>query len=504
VSSVIQLDASDDIASVRGRLETAKEDSLVLVVPRGVRWGQSPLSIRLLRYQAELLGKEIILVSSDRSLRLMAQHEGFRTLSSLRRIRLNGTQRATGAAPEPAPTERVGSPILRRPRGGTLGLRVGSTLLGLMVALPVIGGYLFLPSASVVIRPASSVASQNIDVTASTSAKGVSAEEGTIPARVLEAKIETSGKTEATGVKPIPETAAQGEVTFINRGKDKVPVSKGTRVATSAGFQFTTVADITLDAAPQSRAKVSVIAAEKGSAGNVDRSAVTQLLDTELASKVTVTNETKTSGGADRKVNFVTEQDRNNLREKVTEALAKADAIKELSSKKSVLESMYPDTMRFRVVDESFDRAVNEEASVLNLRMQAAAAVVVFRNEDVNSLVAKTIGIRSNPPAQPIPGTLRTQPLDVFQWDDDHVSFRIFGQAAVTPVIDEEGLKKAITGMSKERAEAYLAENFNLGEKPQVRLSPSWVKELPRFPWRISIEFNNSSTLAPKKTAGNP
>jgi len=165
---------------------------------------------------------------------------------------------------------------------------------------------------------------------------------------------------------------------------------------------------------------------------------------------------------------------------------------------------MYPDTMRFRVVDESFDRAVNEEASVLNLRMQAAAAVVVFRNEDVNSLVAKTIGIRSNPPAQPIPGTLRTQPLDVFQWDDDHVSFRIFGQAAVTPVIDEEGLKKAITGMSKERAEAYLAENFNLGEKPQVRLSPSWVKELPRFPWRISIEFNNSSTLAPKKTAGNP
>ncbi len=80
---LIYLEANDSITEAMARLKRAKSEDVVLVVPQRALLFQSQINLKILKRQADLLGKRVSLVSRDEVGRNFASQAGFKVLEKL-------------------------------------------------------------------------------------------------------------------------------------------------------------------------------------------------------------------------------------------------------------------------------------------------------------------------------------------------------------------------------------------------------------------------------------
>ncbi|MFH1485674.1 MAG: baseplate J/gp47 family protein [Chloroflexota bacterium] len=471
---IAQVEPDDDVASINGKIEAVPEDVVAVAVGRKARQLRNPLHLRLLHRHGENLAKDIIIVSGDATIRSLARAEGFKTFSSLKAL------------------ERKWAHLL-----GTGGISWGDILAVVQIPALVIAGIVavgaalffvaayLLPSASVVIKPTSEIVSRTLNITAATRVKAANFDLNQIPARVVEASLETRGRIETTGSRVEPDRPARGQVTFINRSDQRVAVPRGTQVATSGGIKFSTEGEVSLGPTTGATATVGVVAVEPGAVGNVVKSGIDRILDGQLALRLVVVNEYPTGGGTNKETRLVTANDQARLLEKVKEA-AQAEAFNQLSSVKRPTESIYPETVQVKIVSAEFDPREGEEAPVLSVRALVDATGVAFDGSDVNKVAVEKLASGAAG-VEVQAGSVRVRPLDAYAWDSESVSFRLFVQGRVIPVLDLEEIRGKLVGLKKDAAEGYLLKNFRLAASPEIALYPDWVTSLPLFAWRIEV-----------------
>ncbi|MBI2910423.1 MAG: baseplate J/gp47 family protein [Chloroflexi bacterium] len=474
--SVVSVDADDDIASINGKVEVTPDDVVVLALARKARQLRVPLYLRLLHRHGDSLAKDIIIVTGDAIIRSLARSEGFRTFSSLKAL------------------DREWARLLR---GGKL--TWGDVLDAAQLVAMVLGGvgviglvaYLaatfLVPSATVVIKPTSQLVSTTMTITARTDASGPNLELAQIPARLVEAALETTARIETSGSRSEPDKPATGRVTFINRSDERVVVPRGTQVSTAAGIVFSTQAEVVLAPTSGSTASVGIVATEPGPLGNVKAMAVDRILDGQLAPRLAIVSEEPTEGGSEKTVKLVTAADQAKLLEKVKDA-ALPEAIKQLAATKRPEESIYPETVQVRVVDSQFEPREGEAAPVLSVKARVVATGVGFEGPNVNKLVAQKLVTSVSGQGEVQTQSLRIRPLEARSWDKDRVTFNVFGQGRVLPVLNRDDIKEKLTGHSKAEAENYLLKNLQLAAPPVINLYPGWATDLPKFGWRIELQ----------------
>src|SRR5437868_6630608 len=79
---IIYLSPEEDLTSVRERLEKVQSKRIILVIPTQTQL-RSHVSWRLLHARARELGKDVLIVSSDRQIRSVVKAAGFRVADSL-------------------------------------------------------------------------------------------------------------------------------------------------------------------------------------------------------------------------------------------------------------------------------------------------------------------------------------------------------------------------------------------------------------------------------------
>ncbi len=79
---IIYLASEDDLTAVRERMERATTRNIVLVVPPQTQL-LSHVGWRLLRARAQELGKDVVVISSDRQIRSVAKAAGLKVADSL-------------------------------------------------------------------------------------------------------------------------------------------------------------------------------------------------------------------------------------------------------------------------------------------------------------------------------------------------------------------------------------------------------------------------------------
>ncbi|AKM84942.1 MAG: hypothetical protein VE98_C0001G0488 [candidate division Kazan bacterium GW2011_GWA1_50_15] len=80
---LIYLEVGDDIAEATERLRRSKRDEITLVVPRRALLLQSVINLKILKQQADVLGKQVGLVTQDQVGRNFAGQAGFKILDQL-------------------------------------------------------------------------------------------------------------------------------------------------------------------------------------------------------------------------------------------------------------------------------------------------------------------------------------------------------------------------------------------------------------------------------------
>jgi hypothetical protein len=366
---VCYLEAEDEVTSALHRIRAVRDDQIVIVVPPGSRIATSRINFKLLAREAAERNLAAVAVSDEPQVRALAVSAGLPAYDSLAAAQealsarsrpddggVHGVDREAGDRPWAAtrvmPVQDSDVPLGKRarvpdetavlggataPAGSTeasvgpgvarsgrrrrgrrrpsIAVLASTGLIAVLVAGVAYGAWVFLPTASIALRPAAvEVRPSVFTVTADPDVAVVDPDAGVIPAEVLTVPLHVEGEFPATGI-VAREIRAIGTVRFRSENTvEAVDVPSGTVLSTPDGAEFETTRDVTVPRADfatstPGTADVAVRAVQPGPRGNVAAGEITVVPDSLGAQLISVRNNAATSGGDRIEETVVSQQD---------------------------------------------------------------------------------------------------------------------------------------------------------------------------------------------------
>jgi hypothetical protein len=532
-TALLYLETDDEVTSVARRLREADTERVVLVAPGRSRATSSVVALRLLARIAEESSRRVSVVGDalTRSLAAEAGLEAYASVedarnalpapaeSQARRASIHvvrggaseGTETVALAGPptparsdvdnetRPVPVVR---PAPRPPRQRERAPRRAiplAVLLGGLAALVIGAGVLgaaVLPAATVTVVPASEPlgpVAYEIRIEDPVRRRGT---------------VEATAPVAASGTYPI-QVAATGTVVFFNFNSFDVAVGAGTLVA--AGEQaFETTEDIVVPAGsltPEGRIQAGegaavVAAAAVGPDANVPAEAIDTILSQNVAARLRgfgnnnarlVVNPEATTGGVDDTGTEITQEDVDDARASLLDALdvAVADALGATG------DAIYADPAEpSEPVIEGLDGLVetrDPESAEISGTL-AYDRLSVESDEVVALATERLLGDTTVLPAgHEIVASATEVSIGQARQDGDALVVAVSVSGASTPAIDRDEIIDLVRGRSADEARAALAD---LGA-PTVDLWPGWVSSVPGIDWRIEVRIAGEGAATP-------
>ncbi len=302
-----------------------------------------------------------------------------------------------------------------------------------------------------------------------------------IPAEKVVGRSEGSQKAVATGTKKIGEKA-KGEVNVLNWTTSPKKFSAKTIILTKDGLKFTLDSDVEVasrSASTPGQSKITALAVEIGPSGNLSsgNDFTFQEFDELLYS---AHNDTGFSGGDEKQITVVAQDDLDKLAKSLTESLtekAKQDLKNKTADKKIPDEAIV-----IKVAKKEFDKKLDEEASIINLNMQVEAESLAYDEKDLKNLLVGSI--------KDLPQNLevKAENIEIIDLSTSQKgnTLTISGKyrASLVPKFAEDELRAKIAGKSLKEARTIIK------EIPQV--ADILVNFSPNLPLFSSIPRNKS------------
>ena len=505
MEQIIYLEADDDIAVIRDRLEWAQARRVLLVIPPRCRALNSLVNLKLLQRHVHNLGMEAALVTRDATIQELAREVGLPVFSSLgraQRVRWYGRRAIEQAPPPPEGYKgpRPREPMLPAwPESPGQGQQILTVAFFSLLSLFLGAAFLLLvPRARVTLRPVSEAVSETLLVQANPEAESINYQTGEIPARVVEVDVEAMDHIPTMTKRDAADARATGTVIFINKINEPVEIPLGTVVRTSTGtnIRFTTIETATLPAAIGGTAETGIVAVEPGPSGNVDAFMI-NAIEGPLALQARVVNDKPTGGGNVKQVGVVTQADKDRLKAALLQKLQQ-EAYNRILDELKEQEFVPPESLVVEVISETYDKFVDEEADVLGMKMVVRASGTAIGGQDANTLVYRLLEARVREGYQLTAEGLRFEAGQVVAVEGRKVSFTMKASGFIVPVIDPNTVINDIRGRPVEEAENLLSQRFPLRERPTITVTPEWLGRVPLFPFNIDVSVD----LGIESTAG--
>jgi hypothetical protein len=378
----------------------------------------------------------------------------------------------------------------RRQRSRLLPL-VAVVLALALVGVAAYGAYLFVPTATITLRPmVTTVGPVNGTVIADPRVTVVDPGAGVVPAQLLRLPLSVNGEFEATG-QQVTNTRASGEVRFRSTNTvNEIDVPAGTRVSTEGGVDFETTAAVTVpradfDSQTPGTADAPIRARRAGEAGNVAARSITVLPAALAEQQLSVSNPEPTSGGARLEVKVVAREDYDaavdtltaDLSTRLAEALAEPNlaptgmTVFAESATLGAAEASDPPGAVVDTVADSFSLALAAEATVLAVNESLVDHVAL---EQLRALV-------------PAGSTLLEGSLEVShapgEIEGGVISFNASADGAAYRMPDRTALVEQIRGKTVAEARAIMETYGSV----DMSIWPEFIDRVPDQPSRINL-----------------
>lgn len=546
--TVCYLEADDEITSAIGRIRAVRDGEVVIVVPAGSRIATSRINFKLLAKEATDRRLNAVAVTDEPQVRALAIAAGLpaydsiaaaeQALASFReqdrqlaeRLGRGGaaTAAAAGAAaggskdaesksqqtmalpldfdgakastdtavmtvdPNAQPDGAAAARRRRKQRRVSLAPLAVIALLLLLVGGVAYGAYMFLPTASIALRPATTpVTVPPFTVTADPNVAVVDAAAGVIPAEQVSLPLHVEGTFPATGV-DARETRASGVVRFRSENTiNDVPIPAQTVVSTADGVDFVTQEAVTVPRASfetgPSTIDVDVRAVRAGTRGNVGAGDVTQLPGALATQLISVRNPDAMSGGRRIEEQMVTQADYDaavaSLSAQLDAALATALANPENVPRGLVA---YPSTAAIvsAQADQPASAIVDTVAPEFTLGLDAQGQVVAVNEELIDEVAASRVAAQL-PTGQTLVGDGVNTSFDPGTAVGSTVVYDVVADALALDQPTTQEIIEAVRGKTVAEAQAALAQ-YGDGD---VSVWPEFIDRLPEQAARISVTF---------------
>lgn len=505
----IQIDAGEDLASVRDRLSFIRGRPVLLIWPESGTALQRKLDLVLVQREARRRAIRLALVTHDERVIHHARELNISTFETIKESRKTRWKRGRTRVfarrdrkperdPEPEAlmphASRVRAPRRRRSLLGRVVLRLGILIL----VLGLVAGVMLLIVPGATVRLALLERQLEVDVTviANPEAQNVNIERGVIPATVLRVAVDTTGTMSTTGERVEEGARATGTVVFTNQTADALTIPANTTLSTSAGtpIVFQTTAPVTLAAGTGQRAEAPIQAmqASAGGVGNVDTGLINTVIG-PLENDVTVRNFAPTSGGEARRLPLVTQRDRERLLANVRGQL-QSIAFNEMRGRISETSFVILETIRIseeRGDWTTYSHDVGAVSPTLTLTMRAVVEAVAIDERFARQIAFARLSAEKPRGLVLVPESVVTTRGAVADITPERrITFNVRAEGITRAEVDLNRLRRGLAGRTPAEAAEWLALETALAPdvSPQFFITPEGFPRLPLLAPRISLE----------------
>ena len=378
-----------------------------------------------------------------------------------------------------------------------VGLAIRLTLVVAVLGAAAWGAYLYLPTASIRLMPATRpFGPLTVTVTADPTVAVADAGAGLVPAERVPIPLSATQTFTATGTQ-VNLTRATGTIRFISQNTvTDVIVPDGTRLSTVSGIDFETTQPATLPRATvsgttisPSQASAPIRALKAGENGNVGAGTITvepAILDTE---QVRATNPGPTTGGRKVQSLIVTRDDYDGAVQSLTVQLQSqlATALADPATTPRGL-SLFPQTAQLGKVttDKSPSDLVGSAAGSFDLTAESQSSALAVDEAQIASIAAKQLVDSAPTGVRVFADTVRTQLSDGIV-NGSQIAFQVTATAQQYDPIDPAVVAQQIHGKTVSEARSILAVYGSV----DVSVWPDFIPTIPDDARRINLTIED-------------
>lgn len=474
-ASVVDVDRSDDIAAICGRVDAAPTLAVVVNARRGNRDLSTELGMRRLSRHAEESGKAVAIATRSRAVASRARQMAIPVARNPESIRWDLPGRHVVGA-----------------FGRTIGLPRAGRFVQLAVILAVVAVLVVLaltmaPGATVTAFPPVETLTRVVQVTASRDLQSGDYAKLTVPARQVSTTETLTVPIKVTGHTRVGTVAATASVVIKNPGAQAITIPGGAILTTADGSQtFALNTDAVV--APGASVTAGATAMKLGTGGNVKAGAISALLDSKY-SALSVSNPSAAVGGTDADGPAVADADLQAARQ-LGQSLGDSSSVRALLARDHPHEAIFPETA-VTSVEVGKLPATGTPMDVLLVTVTVKVTAVAIMESDLNGLASEVLAPESSQ-GQFINGTVGASEVAPATVNGAVITALLQLHGDFARNVTSGAIRNAVQGKSKTAARSTLANQYGI-QNADINLTPGWAPWLPRFGFRISVNLREAT-----------
>ncbi|HJM76175.1 MAG TPA: baseplate J/gp47 family protein [Dehalococcoidia bacterium] len=470
---MITAEHDDDAASIIGRIDTAEEIDLVLMVPRSARGLRNSAVWPHIAAHVRRNGIALSVVAARRLVRMAVADNGLRVAGSLRALRRQRSRRL-----------RLGAREFELSGFRVLGLVSWLTVPVVVAAGVGAVGY-SVPTAEIVIVPPSEPFEQTASARVDAVADEADLDAGLLPGVTVRQTFSMVLVTETTGSVDVGDEHAVVDLRVDNQGETPVLIAAETFVTTENGVGFVVDGEAAVGAGEV--VTITATAQRAGEIGNVEGGETWTL--SGASDSVIVTNRRAATGGTDRAVQAVAIQDVERLRAQASGVLLRVGARKLEESVEGA--KVLTETAIITILGEEPFQNLGEAVDTFLMEFSAVVSGLTIPRADAEAFGAALLREALPEGRALLPSTTTVEFSDDRSYVAGEVTLTLTATGLVFDLFEPSLIHDGLTGARPESAASALQERLGLEETPRVTLLPNWLPWiwLPQRGGQISITF---------------
>ncbi|MCE1252820.1 MAG: baseplate J/gp47 family protein [Anaerolineae bacterium] len=347
----------------------------------------------------------------------------------------------------------------------------------------------FIPAAKITLRPDHKPITTSFSISANPNTHSVFAGGG-IPARIEKVIVSGKSSASATGILEIPQNIAEGEITLNNLSGESIFLPAGTIVMVngSADNKYSILSDVNLGKDVKTE-NVKIRAVSAGASFNSEAGTVTNI-EKDYGLKITLVNQSAITGGTDKPVQAVSDEDYKRLKNDLITSL-QPEARHLIIQKLHPGETLVGDMIQLvDVQKEDLDHPVGQTADGITLSLDVEFQGWVITDEDLKTIAGMNLASNLERGREFVPGSLSIKTLGAPVIHDDQITWQIEAMQESREILPLEDIRENIRGMTVPAALERLEKDFKFAVKPNIEMFPYGWPILPFYYMRINVVVN--------------
>lgn len=361
-------------------------------------------------------------------------------------------------------------------------------LIGLVVVATLLAGVVFLPTAKITLklRTAPLLVDEEVLIGQASGNNNV------VPGTSFYREIAVN-RTQPVQHREMVGSKSGGVVEIVNNTTSEQRIKEFSRLQTGDGVMF--LMQKYAFVPPGGRVKVEALAAEEGSAGNIEPQRL-DFVAFDDDSKQVVFGEAKQSftGGSGELVAVVGADD---LAEAKTEAINQARQEAEQQIKKELPSGweLLEESWQTEVIDFASDNNEGDKVPAIDYSSRVTVRVLGFEQAVFEDKMKEKLTNKLDRDYMLFPGPISFSPtVENINWDEAQAKVAVRVTHSTIPNLAIDTLRQKLAGRSVDEAQQYL-EGLSGVRSATMELWPWWVKSIPRIEQRVEIIIESEKKI---------